>query len=226
MNKCPDTTVVALFVRIPVPGRVKTRLAANVGQVNACYLYRAMVTDVLSAIRASGLPMYLFYDGSDSTQLPKEWGDAACQVIAQQGDGLGQRMAAAFQHCFADKNSGVILVGSDIPELHARELLAAARALQTFDAVIAPVVDGGYCLMALHPESYHPDLFENIPWSTDQVLPMTLAAFQKNRLAACVLATLHDIDTLADLQNYYRRSSSDVGATARAIAGLRHFLFI
>lgn len=228
MIKHHDTAVVALFVRVPVPGRVKTRLAADLGAERACRLYRAMVTDVLSAIRASGLPMYLFYDGSDSHPLPQAWQDAACQVIAQQGDRLGERMAAAFQYCLAEQNR-VILVGSDIPELDAQVLLTAAQALETFDAVLCPVVDGGYCLMALRPESYHPDLFQNIPWSTDQVLPATLAAIKKNRLEACVLARLHDIDTLEDLRNFYRRSApvaGTTGATGAAMAELNHFLCI
>lgn len=224
MIKDNDTAVVALFVRVPVPGRVKTRLAADLGAERACRLYRAMVTDVLSAIAASGLPMYLFYDSSDSHPLPQAWQDAACQVVAQQGDGLGERMAAAFQHCLAE-HTRVILVGSDIPGLDAQVLLTAAQTLQTFDAVIAPVVDGGYCLLGLQPSSYHPDLFQNIPWSTDQVLPATLAAIKKNRLEAWVLAPLQDIDTLADLRDYYRRSAPDAGATSMAIAELKPFLF-
>jgi rSAM/selenodomain-associated transferase 1 len=226
MIKGDETPVVALFVRIPVPGRVKTRLAAHLGKENACRLYRSMVTDILSAIRTSGLPMYLFHDGSDIHHLPKAWQDAACKVIEQQGDGLGERMAAAFQHCFAENNSSVILVGSDIPGLHSQMLLQAGQALQTFDAAIAPVVDGGYCLLALKPESYHHELFQNIPWSTDKVLQATLAVFKQNRIEACMLATLQDIDTIEDLKEFYRRPFQDAGATCTTIADLLHFLFI
>jgi rSAM/selenodomain-associated transferase 1 len=226
MIKRDEKTVVALFVRIPVPGRVKTRLAADLGDENACRLYKAMVTDILGAIRTSGLPMYLFHDGNDLPHLPKAWQEAACKVIAQQGDGLGERMAAAFQHCFAETNSSVILVGSDIPGLHAWMLRQAAQALQTFDAVITPVVDGGYCLMALKTVSYHSEFFQNIPWSTDKVLQTTLAAFKKNRLEACVLETLQDIDTIEDLKEFYRRPFQEAGATCTTIADLKHLLFI
>ncbi|MBV5319097.1 MAG: TIGR04282 family arsenosugar biosynthesis glycosyltransferase [Desulfobulbaceae bacterium] len=226
MIKRNNTAVVALFVRIPVPGRVKTRLAVNLGIEHACRLYRAMVTDILRAIRTCGLPMYLFHDGSDIDNLPKAWQDAACEVIEQQGDGLGERMAAAFQHCFAENNSGVILVGSDIPGLHSQIFLKAAQALQTFDAVLAPVVDGGYCLMALKPESYHEALFRNIPWSTDKVLQATLAALKRHRLDTCVLKTLQDIDTIADLRDFHRRPLLDAGATCTIIAELKHLLLI
>jgi rSAM/selenodomain-associated transferase 1 len=226
MIKRDDTPVVALFVRIPVPGRVKTRLAAHLGDENACRLYRAMVTDILSAIRTCGLPMYLFHDGSDIHNLPKAWQDASCKVIEQQGDGLGERMAAAFQQCFAENFSSVILVGSDIPGLHSRMFLQAAQALHTFDAVITPVVDGGYCLLALKPESYRHELFQNIPWSTDKVFQTTLAAIKKNRIEARVLETLQDIDTIEDLKDFHRRSLQDAGATGTTISDLKHGMFI
>lgn len=220
------TAVVALFVRIPVAGRVKTRLAATLGIEHACRLYCAMVTDMLRAICASGLPLYLFHDGSDIHHLPAAWQDAACQVIEQQGDGLGERMAAAFEHCFAETNQPVILVGSDIPGLDSQMYLRAAQALQTVDVVLTPVVDGGYCLLALKPASYHPELFQNIPWSTDKVLEATLAAIKKNRLEACVLATLQDIDTLEDLKDFYHRFCQDGGATCTALSELKHLLCI
>jgi hypothetical protein len=224
MTRHTNVPVVALFVRIPVPGQVKTRLAADLGDENACRLYHAMVTDVLGAIRSSGLPMYLFYDGSDLSHLPKAWQNAACRVIAQQGEGLGERMAAAFQQCFAENNSSVILVGSDIPGLSAGMLGQAAQVLQTCDAVITPVVDGGYCLLALKSETYHPELFHDIPWSTDRVFRATRAAFRKNRLEACVLATLQDIDTLDDLRHFCHRRAEEASATWATINALKPFI--
>ena len=60
---------VALFVRPPVPGRVKTRLAATIGDRFSCTLYRAMVLDVLRAVQASGLELCLLHDGSDPEQV-------------------------------------------------------------------------------------------------------------------------------------------------------------
>jgi len=63
----------ALFVRHPVPGCVKTRLACDMGGEAACALYRAMVMDSIASITACGLPLYLFHDGQDAVGLPMEW---------------------------------------------------------------------------------------------------------------------------------------------------------
>jgi rSAM/selenodomain-associated transferase 1 len=148
MNNPAETTIVALFVRLPVPGRVKTRLAAALGAEDACRLYRAMVTDILSTVRSSGFPLCLFHDGKESSAPPRDWMEAASAVIAQQGASIGERMMAAFEHCFAEGIGQVLLVGSDIPGLDADLLHEAVKALTTRDAAIAPALDGGYGLIA------------------------------------------------------------------------------
>ena len=104
-----NPATVALFVRPPVPGRVKTRLAATIGDRFSCTLYRAMVLDVLRAVQASGLELRLFHDGSDSQQLPPAWRRAAAAVRPQVDGDLGARMAAAFVDCFAAGCDRVLL---------------------------------------------------------------------------------------------------------------------
>ena len=124
-----DSTIVALFVRAPIPGRVKTRLAADLGNDGACRLYLAMVTDVLSNIKSCGFPIYLFYDDNDVEKLPEEWIAASSMVVRQTGNNIGQRMAAAFEYSFSQNIDQVILVGSDIPCLDSRVMLSAATSL-------------------------------------------------------------------------------------------------
>lgn len=143
MKKENNPIVVALFVRIPVPGRVKTRLAANLGNEGACHLYRAMVDDILHNIKCYAYPIFLFHDGTDQSELPDEWLQAADNIITQTGDSIGERMAAAFEHCFAKEFEKVILIGSDIPSLDSRVIISASGALGNNDAVFAPAADGG-----------------------------------------------------------------------------------
>jgi hypothetical protein len=193
---------VALFVRVPVPGRVKTRLATDLGNEGACNLYRAMVTDILSNITSCGLPLFLFHDGKEDSELPKEWSKESFKVLAQQSGSIGERMAAAFEYCFAENIAQVILVGSDIPGLDSRIILEASAALESHDAAIAPAADGGYCLVAFKQQTFTSAVFRNIPWSTDQVLRVTLERCNEYKLAVMLLKTLQDIDTIDDLKAY------------------------
>ena len=216
-----NSTVVALFVRVPVPGQVKTRLAAVLGAEGACRLYRAMVTDILNNIRACGFPLHLFYDGTAQEALPPAWVAAAAKVVGQQGEGIGERMAAAFEHCFFENIQQVVLVGSDIPGLDAERIREAAAALASNDAAITPVVDGGYCLIALQRGRYQRRIFEEIPWSTGQVLRVTLERFKECSLSVFLHSALQDIDTMDDLQRYAQKPSAQALATNRVMAQLR-----
>jgi len=213
-----DATIVALFVRAPIPGRVKTRLAVDLGNDGACSLYRAMVTDILSNIAPYDFPIYLFYEGNDVENLPEEWITASSTAVPQAGDDIGERMAAAFEYCFAHNIDQVILVGSDIPGLDARVMLSAATSLISHDITISPAYDGGYCLIAMKRETYQPRVFENVPWSTDKVLRTTLERCAECELDAELLDTLQDIDTIEDLKAYCRNVSDNAIATNLRLA--------
>jgi glycosyltransferase A (GT-A) superfamily protein (DUF2064 family) len=94
----------------------------------------------------------------------------------------------------------------------------AAKTLTAHDAAIAPAVDGGYGLIALKRTRYRRRLFQDIPWSTAQVLAATLAKFKECELEAHLLRNLQDIDTLDDLQTYWRAPGPQARATNSLIA--------
>jgi len=205
--------VVAIFVRCPVPGQVKTRLAHDLGNAAACDLYRAMVTDSIAAVRACGLPLFLFHDGQDETLLPLEWLDSAAAVFRQEGETLGERMNAAFERSWTGGAGAVILTGSDIPGIDAELLRSAMKSIDGFDAVFSPALDGGYCLVASKKISFNGKIFEGIPWSTSRVLEMTLATCSANGLSYNLLEPRQDIDIMADLAAYCRTPSKSAQAT-------------
>ncbi|MDD2850648.1 MAG: TIGR04282 family arsenosugar biosynthesis glycosyltransferase [Desulfuromonadaceae bacterium] len=205
--------VVALFVRCPLPGRVKTRLAAHIGNESACALYCAIVSDILGNFAECGLPLYLFHDGTDIGEVPLAWRDASAVVVPQLGETIGERMAAAFNCCFADGWERVILAGSDIPGLDAGILRAAVAALATLDAALAPAVDGGYGLIALRRDSYTQELFRDIPWSTDQVLRLTVKRCREYKLKVKMLEVVQDIDIITDLAAYCKNPFNKATAT-------------
>lgn len=204
---------VALFVRHPLPGRVKTRLVGELGDQAACEFYRAMVLDIIAQINACGLPLYLFHDGQDAAGLPPEWLQAAEDVIRQEGAALGERMTAAFEYLFSIGRERVILTGSDIPGIDAALLQSAVAAIAGFAAVFSPAYDGGYCLVALQKTCFSADMFREIPWSTATVLSMTLDRCNEAGLAYTLLDPRQDIDTLDDIKAYGRQPSPSATST-------------
>jgi len=213
MKETNDSNIVALFVRVPVPGRVKTRLASYLGDEGACSLYRSMVADILCNIAACGFPIYLFHDGRDGSGLPREWVAASSRIITQEGDSIGERMAAAFEHCFMENIVQVILIGSDIPGLDAQVISSTSRALESHDVAIAPAADGGYCLIGMRRGNYRADVFQNIPWSSNFVLRATLERCAECKLEVALLKTMQDIDTIDDLKAYCRDQEKKAAAT-------------
>lgn len=192
--------VIALFVKPPVPGRVKTRLARDIGDAEACSLYCRLAENAISQVRVSGYPLALMYADTGTGQLPPAWVAPAWRCLPQQGADLGQRMSATFSHLFADGVRQAVLIGSDIPGIDSSYLHQAFLLLNSHDLVIGPALDGGYCLIGFNRNRFTPGLFSNIPWSTDTVLRLTLAQADRAGLTVGLLPALQDIDTLADLR--------------------------
>ena len=214
--------VVILMVRVPIPGQVKTRLARTIGAGAACDLYQAMVRDILASVRASGLPLMLCHDGLDAAMLPKQWTQAAAHVFPQVHGDIGRRMATACAHCFDQGCDRVLLAGSDLPDLDAGVLALAARGLEDHETVLVPTLDGGYGLVGLQRQRYCPELFQNVAWSTDQVLAQTLRQLHRFGLSVDLLPPLRDIDTIADLLAWCRDQGHRPSALHQALADLRH----
>ncbi len=213
MEKSDVPAAVALFVRQPIPGRVKTRLARDLGDGAACELYGAMVADILSQITNSELPLFLFHDGSSDAGLPLTWLAASAQVIRQTGDSLGERMTAAIEQTFSAGYEYVVVTGSDIPGISAPILHEAVSELDSQDVVIVPAFDGGYCLIALRRDHFSPVIFRDIPWSTSRVLSSTIERCEANGQTFKLLEPLQDIDTQDDLTVYGRQPSPHAAET-------------
>jgi rSAM/selenodomain-associated transferase 1 len=118
-------------------------------------------------------------------------------VWDQTGDDLGARMASAFKQALDSGYRSVVVIGTDIPGINGPLLTTAMNSLRDHDVVLGPTVDGGYYLIGLR--SPLPALFENIPWSTDQVYALTEQRIQALGLSLKILPKLRDLDTVEDL---------------------------
>ena len=188
-----------VFARVPALGRVKSRLAAGVGEPVALAIYHELLAITNAAVVAAGVPATVWLAdtvGVEPTAAEtREWAahHAKCQT---EGD-LGARMVAAFAAAFAAGAGRVAIIGTDCPGLRDTHLKQAFALLQTNDLVLGPATDGGYYLLGLRqPQAA---LFQNKPWSTDSVLADTLADAGQLGLQVAFLPTLRDVDNADDL---------------------------
>jgi rSAM/selenodomain-associated transferase 1 len=130
-------------------------------------------------------------------QLMQAWLGADV-IYHQQGEGdLGERMASAFERSFAAGMTGVVIIGTDCPDLDTQIMAEAFKFLETQDVVLGPAQDGGYYLIGLR--RLIPELFVGINWGTSQVRQQTVEIADNLGLAIASLPILHDIDRPEDL---------------------------
>ncbi len=195
-----------VFAREPLPGRVKTRLAASVGDRAAAKLYDTMLVAVLkTAGELSGVERVVFWD-CDEASLPDLATRYRCNSRRQAPGDLGQRMGGAFDEMFAEGCDTCCIIGSDAPDLPLHYLQEAFRLLEErqVDVVFGPSVDGGYYLLGVRRP--WPELFCGIPWSSSAVLAQSLAIVCERGGTSALLPEWQDIDTVEDLNAFRQRT--------------------
>ena len=188
------SAALAVFLKAPRLGTVKTRLAAEVGDRHALRLYRVMAARILAAAREAELEPSIWYTPADAGAEMRHWlGDG--WVLRPQASGdLGARLAASVH--VVDPGQGWLAVGADCPRLDATLLRDAAALIASGHVVLGPTLDGGYYLVG--GVAPLPDIFSDMPWSTDRLLEATRARLTAGGMAWCELRTLRDVDTAED----------------------------
>lgn len=184
-----------IFVKNPIEGNVKTRIAKTVGHVKATEIYRELLEytrSVTENLPAEAYHKTVYYgDFINENDLWNGWAKA----LQPDGD-LGTRMKQAFREQFENEVGSVVIIGSDCLDLQARHLEEAFQALQTHDVVIGPSTDGGYYLLGMsHLQEV---LFDEMPWSQPTLMEKTTMALQSKNLSCHLLPPLTDIDEWAD----------------------------
>lgn len=190
---------IIFFIKAPVAGLVKSRLAEHTGFQGALFLYRAFVADILLALKETGVDIRIYFYPSEYASLVRRWLGDDTRLFAQKGADLGLRMYNAFCQSALDGYDRMILVGSDIPHLSGEIIADAFSGLLTHHAVIGPAMDGGYYLIGFNKETLSGDAFTNITWGGPDVLEKTRHRLNQNNHPVYMLTPLHDIDTWEDL---------------------------
>jgi rSAM/selenodomain-associated transferase 1 len=190
-----------VFTKNAQLGKVKTRLAATIGDDEALHAHKLLVektTIQLSSILSDKVVYY-----SDHIEDGDIFSVNGFHKHVQVGKDLGQRMHNAFSEEFKQGYSSIVIIGTDCPDLEEENVTQAFELLKSNELVLGPALDGGYYLIGL--SSPREELFSGIEWSTSSVFKKTIEIAELAQMSVGILPTKRDIDTFDDLK------SSDFG---------------
>ncbi len=199
-------------MRAPRLGRVKRRLARDIGAVAAWRFHRITADRLLRRLARSencgrpgssgGWCCWLAVTPDRDVKAARRWVGRPWQALPQGPGDLGQRMGCIMA---ALPPGPVVIVGADIPDLTASHVAEAFRRLGDHDWVIGPAEDGGYWLIGARRRPHLRLPFEGVRWGGAHALADTLAGLGKARVAE--LEILRDVDRGADLAPLAARPS-------------------
>jgi rSAM/selenodomain-associated transferase 1 len=200
-------TTLAVIAKSPAPGKVKTRLCPPCTPQQAAALAEASLRDTLAAMAAvAGPRRAIVLDGPPGAWMTDE------HVLAQRGDGLDERLAAALH----DLGGPALIVGMDTPQVTPGQLRRALRVLEHEGAVLGPASDGGYWCIGLRAPD--PRLLHGVPMSVAHTLDAQRRRLRAHGVAFSEVDELLDVDTMDDA----RAVAADAPDThfARMLAGV------
>lgn len=189
---------VAILAKAPVAGLAKTRLIPQLGADSAARLARWMLARSVATALAARLGPVTLWCAPDCAHpaFAAYAADTRLSLQPQPEGDLGARMLAAARA--ARTPAGVLIIGSDCPQLDAHTLRTAACALAEHDASVIPAEDGGYVLIALRRAE--PAVFSDLPWSTAELMARTRARFAALGWQVAEAASHWDVDEPADFE--------------------------
>ena len=199
-----------IFCKAPVAGRVKTRLFPLLSPGEAADLYEASLHDVITkAARERGRVELWCDDAKGCRILAGRFPHLPIELQAQGS--LGDRQRDAVQRSFADGAARVVLIGSDSPTLPDSHLSAAFDDLHDAPGVIGPTLDGGYYLIGFARSAWPAalPLFDDVEWSTDQVLNQILRGVARLGLDLRMLPGWYDFDVPDDLERLRQDAAAE-----------------
>ncbi|MSO76817.1 MAG: DUF2064 domain-containing protein [Alphaproteobacteria bacterium] len=170
-------------------GAMKRRLAADIGQVEACRFYRRTLMAVSRRLAHDRRWTTRLVVTPNKAARVGRWCPPGVRRLPQGGGDLGRRMARALM---AAGRGLALLVGSDVPGLDCRHLADAFQRLAGRDYILGPAADGGFWLVGARPGRARLEMFRGVRWSTPHALGDTLEGLKGRRIAFA--ATLDDVD--------------------------------
>lgn len=184
-----------IFVKNPVAGKVKTRLAKTLGPDKALEIYGELLAHTHRVTKNLAYDKVVYY--SDEIIADDIWNEGNFLKVVQEGSDLGKRMLNAFKSAFQKGYKKAVVIGSDCFGITKEIIQDAFDSIPKNNFVIGPTHDGGYYLIGM--TALHTILFKNKKWSSDEVLHDTLTDLRHMNGSYKLLPELTDIDTEEDL---------------------------
>ncbi|NLH82873.1 MAG: glycosyltransferase [Phyllobacteriaceae bacterium] len=191
------TVAIAIICKTPEPGKSKTRLSPPLAPEQCAAISSCFIRDLSSNIRAlaatapvAGVALYT--PAGSEERLARLLPDDFAFVPQSDGD-LGARLDNGIRDILARGHAGAIVVSSDSPTLpHAYFARAVEHLLAEDCVVLCPAIDGGYTFIGLSRP--HPELFTDMPWSTEVVHARTVEKARALGLPVHELPIWYDVD--------------------------------
>jgi uncharacterized protein len=212
-----DDRVLAIMMKAPLAGRVKTRLAAAYSAAQIVTLYRALVEDTIELTRRMGVRTVAVCPAGDEAEL-SEWLPREVAVVSQSGEGLAAGLRSTFEQLCTESGRRVIAFNADSPHLPEDALELAFAALLIDDLVIGPCDDGGYYLVGA--KGSYPGLFDATAMGRDSACAALLAEAARQQLRVALSAEHYDIDLPKDVLRLARELAREPSRALRTAAVL------
>lgn len=194
------------------PGKVKTRLAASIGDCEAADCFREFVGTLLSRLAAVAEARSLVYWPLEEREAFAAIAGAGWRVEPQSAGGLGERMRALFDSKITSQNDCCVLLGCDSPNVPTEYIEQAFTSLKSARLVLGPTDDGGYYLIGARGEV--PPVLDDMPYSTPELWAETIERLTGFGWAEgtdyVILPPWYDVDTAADLARLRRELAESV----------------
>jgi rSAM/selenodomain-associated transferase 1 len=186
---------IIIFVRNPILGKVKSRLAATVGKERALGIYTILLKYTDTICKHLSADTYVFYE--DFVNHDDMWEEGIYQKKLQEGNSLGDRMQHAFRNVFKHGYQKVVIIGSDCYELTSAIITESFEALSLQDVVIGPAADGGYYLLGM--KKCIREIFDNNNWGGSTLYEDTVRQLKEGGYTYRSLIELNDVDVESDI---------------------------
>lgn len=190
-----------LFTRVPIPGATKTRLMPFLTGEECAQIHSCFVKDIYEKAKNVQADIFVFYTPKDEKHLLKQLLGEDAIYLPQHGTDLGEKMKNAIGVTLRLGYEKVILIGTDIPQIHPETLNNAFDNLDEKDIVIHPTFDGGYYLIGMKKE--YDSIWKIERYGTNTVIYDTLQHMKAEKLSTSVGQMYYDVDDKEDLLHLY-----------------------
>lgn len=208
MSGTAKKRLLAIFVKAPVAGSVKTRLSPPLSPGTAAVIYGSMTKDIVDRLgSAGGWDTAVYYAPPDAGAVIEAWLPGVDSFHPQAGEDLGARQLRVFIESAEAGYGKTVLIGSDCPSISAADVSSAFSLLAYRDVVLGPAGDGGYYLVGA--KQPFPGIFRGISWGTVEVLEQSKTRLREEGLSYALIDEKADIDRYEDLVAFHRSLDGD-----------------